>query len=108
LIATLLQTHLVAHLAVRKGVPTHKVQRVAIRQLGTSQRLELLWRRVQFELGGQGDYHTGSISILHQYVNVTILMKMDPADWRRGKLRTLDKGEKCADCCDFPAGSSPE
>jgi len=51
----LLLADLIAHLALREGVPTHSVQlvqRVAVSQLGLARRAELLRRAVRIELGG--------------------------------------------------------
>jgi hypothetical protein len=48
----------VNHLAMRKGIATHGVQRIAVRQLCVAQGTELLWRRLQFELGSKGLAHT--------------------------------------------------
>jgi len=58
----LLQGHLVAQLAVREGLATHVVQRIAVRQLGLAQRADLLRCRVQSELGGQDGVHAASRS----------------------------------------------
>jgi hypothetical protein len=68
-VRAVLQAHRVAHLAVRKGGPAHTVQCIAVGQLGLTQRAELLRCCMQFEFGGQGGYHTNSVSYLHQTSN---------------------------------------
>jgi hypothetical protein len=76
LIGTFLQAHLVAHLAVLKGIATHVVERIAIHQLRRPQGAELLWRGVQFDLGRHDLLHTTSIIYLHQKRRYVVLMKM--------------------------------
>jgi hypothetical protein len=61
-IACLLQGLLIAHLAVRKGIATHRIQRVAVGQLGASQGVELGGVGRQFELGGDDLLHTSQYS----------------------------------------------
>ena len=60
-----LQAHLIARLAMRKGVATHKVQSVPIGQLRCSQSFELLRCRMQFEFGGEHLFHSCSIAQFH-------------------------------------------
>jgi hypothetical protein len=57
IVARLLQGVLIAHLAVRKGVATDGVQRIAVGQLGPAQGVELRWRRLQFEFGSDDLLH---------------------------------------------------
>jgi hypothetical protein len=76
-IGPLLQADRVAHLAMREGVATHEVQRVAVGQLRLPQRAKLVRRRVQFELGGQGGSHANSRSCLHQNGKRRLLTHVD-------------------------------
>jgi hypothetical protein len=84
-IRAVLQAHLIAHLAMRKGVLAHVVQRIAVRELGLAQRGELLRTRLQLEFGDHGHIHRTSVLYLHQHVKGQELMKdaLPPLPQRR-------------------------
>ena len=52
-----LQALPVTRFAVGKGVPTHRVQGISIRQLGVAECPQLIRRRGQFQFGRQGGVH---------------------------------------------------
>ena len=67
-VALALQPLLVALLAVRKRVLRDSIQRVAVGQLGLPQRLEVLRRGQEFQLGGQDLFHRTSVRQFTQNV----------------------------------------
>src|SRR6266851_2131801 len=75
-IGAFLQAHFIAHLAMLKSIPADVVQRITIGQLCGSQCLKLLWRRVQFEFGGECYFHERTIAWFHQIVNKNVLMSI--------------------------------
>jgi hypothetical protein len=64
-----------AHLAMHVSIPTHVVQRIAIRQLRPSQRLELARIRMQFQLGGDDLFHSSNLTRVHAFVKYDICVK---------------------------------
>jgi hypothetical protein len=75
--------HAKAVWAVREGVATHIVQRIAIGQLRCPQGVELLRCRVQVELGGQDGVHAVSRSYVQAIGKPAVLMRVSPASWPR-------------------------
>ncbi len=64
-VAILLQGTSTTRFAVLKGRLTHRIQGITIGQLGLAQCLELLGRRLQFELGGEHLFHQTSLPDVH-------------------------------------------
>src|SRR6266571_2696061 len=75
LIRSLLQTDLVAHLAMFKSVLTDIVQSISIGQLRLTQGLELLGRRMRFEFSRKRCVHLSSVAKFHQNVKGIKLMR---------------------------------
>src|SRR6266568_3802885 len=65
IIAITLQSTSTTHLAMLKGILTHRVQGRAIRQLRLAQCLELLGRGLQFQLGCEYLFHRTSLPDIH-------------------------------------------
>src|SRR6266852_3594914 len=65
IVAGFLQAALIAHLAMRKTVLTHKVQRIAVRQLCASQGGELCRVSLQFQLGRDYLFHNTCLADIH-------------------------------------------
>ena len=77
-IRLVLQPLLVALLAMRKRVATHIVQGVAVGQLRSSQGLELLTARLQFQFGGDQLLHRTSVQYFTENVYFGICEQSHP------------------------------
>src|SRR5437899_3223351 len=56
-VRSILQSDLIAHVAVCVSILAHKIESVTIGQLRRTQRSELCWRRMQLELCGYHHFH---------------------------------------------------
>ncbi len=68
IIAAPLQSTATTHLAMLKRILTHIVQGITISQLRLAQSGELLWRRMQFQFGGDDLFHGSSLADIHALV----------------------------------------
>jgi hypothetical protein len=69
-VRAILQTHLIAHLAVLIGIARDVVQRIPVGKLGLPQCLELFRRGHEFEFGGHRHLHTNKCTIFSQEVSM--------------------------------------
>ncbi len=76
IVALSLQGPSTAHLAMRKGVLTHRIQGIAVCQLRATQCHELIGRGIQFQLGGDDLFHSGSIVGFHTLVKLDIVREI--------------------------------
>ena len=108
IVGAILQTDLVTHFAMRKGVLAHVVQGITIGQLGPAQGGELCSMSMQFQLGSHGYFHHLSV--------ITYLMKVvkrqrypgAPAPNKVGPfLPRMNAGGILGRFCDLPETKQP-